>query len=279
MKVALIQIATTSDISDDLNRIEIFLQLAQKQDVDLAVLPEEFLTLGLSQSEKLAMAEPLGDGRFQSKLSDLAKRYKIAIVAGTFPILPTDSNQASVNRYYSSSLLFDKFGQCVTHYHKIHLFDVNISSANESYFESEYVLPGKDLTIYDQFEGDTFANLGFSICYDIRFPNMYRHMAKQGVNIFLVPSAFTIPTGQKHWEILLRSRAIENLSFVLACNNVGIRKSGEGTYGHSMIISPWGEVIAQLSDKEDMIIQCLDVEQAQKIRAEFPVLEHTCSFT
>ncbi len=278
MKVALIQMASTSDILDDLNRIEIFLQSAQEQQVDLAVLPEEFLTLGLSQLEKLAMAEKLGEGKLQKKLSGLAKKYKIAIVAGTLPILPP-AHQEQTNQYYSSSLLFDKSGQCVAHYHKIHLFDVSISSANESYFESEHVLPGEGLTIYAQFEDHPSIKLGFSICYDIRFPNMYRHMAKQGVNIFLVPSAFTIPTGQKHWEILLRARAIENLSFVLACNNVGMRKSGEGTYGHSMIISPWGEILAQLSDKEDMIIQSLDVGLTQKIRKEFPVLEHSRLFT
>lgn len=278
MRVALIQIASTSDVLDDLNRIEIFLQSAQEQQVDLAILPEEFLTLGLSQSEKLAMAEKLGEGKLQKKLSGFAKKYKIAIVAGTLPILPPE-HQDQTNQYYSSSLLFDKSGQCVAHYHKIHLFDVSISSANESYFESEHVLPGECLTTYAQFEDHPSIKLGFSICYDIRFPNMYRHMAKQGVNIFLVPSAFTIPTGQKHWEILLRARAIENLSFVLACNNVGMRKSGEGTYGHSMIISPWGEILAQLSDKEDMIIQSLDIGLTQKIRKEFPVLEHSRLFT
>jgi predicted amidohydrolase len=275
MKVALIQLASTPNISDDLKRIEKYLQEAEKQQVELAIFPEEFLTLALSQAEKIAMAERLGKGELQSILSGFAMKYNIAIVAGTLPIATPEDHIAYSRQYYSSSLLFDTRGQQVAHYHKIHLFDVNISSANESYHESEHVLPGEQLMTYAQFEKHPGVNLGFSICYDIRFPEMYRRMAMQGVNIFLVPSAFTIPTGQKHWEILLRARAIENLSFVLACNNVGVRQSGEGTYGHSMIISPWGEVLSRLSDREDMIVQKLDVKETQKLRSEFPVLEHT----
>ena len=277
MRVALIQLASTSDISNDLKRIEAYLHSAQQQRVDLAVLPEEFLTLSISQAEKVSMAETLGKGEWQSILSGFSEKYNIALVAGTLPIALPENHKDYSRKYYSSSLMFDANGKRVAHYHKIHLFDVNISSANESYYESEYVLPGGQLTTYAQFEHHPSVNLGFSICYDIRFPEMYRRMAVQGVNIFLVPAAFTIPTGQKHWEILLRARAIENLSFVLACNNVGRRKSGEGTYGHSMIVSPWGDVLAQLSDSEDMIIQDIDMDITQKLRTEFPVLEHTRS--
>tara|TARA_R110002110_G_scaffold121431_1_gene297162 strand:+ start:24431 stop:25270 length:840 start_codon:yes stop_codon:yes gene_type:complete len=277
MKVALIQLATTSNISDDLNRVEEYIQAAQMQQVELVVLPEEFLTLSLSQAEKIAMAEKLGKGELQSILAGFAKKYHVAIVAGTLPILSLDDGADLSNQYYSSCLLFDAYGKRVAHYHKIHLFDVKITSANESYYESEYVLPGSQVVTYAQFEDYPAAHLGLSICYDIRFPEMYRRMAIQGANIFLVPSAFTIPTGQKHWEILLRARAIENLSFVLACNNVGTRKSGEGTYGHSMIISPWGDVLASLTDTEDMIVQDIDIDISHKLRREFPVLEHARS--
>lgn len=269
MKIALIQLSTKASLDDNFATIQQYLGQAKSAEVDLVVLPEEFLTLSMSNREKLALAETRGQGPLQENCALLAREYGLNICAGTMPI-----KSPNPQKYFSTSILFDSSGKAIKYYDKIHLFDVKLAKDNESYFESEFVANGYQLQ-HCQLPGINGVHLGMSICYDIRFPLIYRQLAINGVNLFLLPSAFTIPTGRRHWEILVRARAIENLSFMVACNNVGTRKSGEGTYGHSMVISPWGEVIGQLMSEQDMLICDLNITEAEQLRKEFPVLSHS----
>lgn len=269
MKIALIQLATKASLDNNFTIIQQYLGQAKSAKVDLVVLPEEFLTLSMSNKEKLALAETRGQGPLQEHCALLAKAYELNICAGTLPI-----KSPNPKKYFSTTILFDRNGQAIKYYDKIHLFDVKLAKDNESYYESEFVANGYQLQ-HCPLPDINGVHLGMSICYDIRFPLVYRQLAMNGVNVFLLPSAFTIPTGRKHWEILLRARAIENLSFMVACNNVGLRQSGEGTYGHSMVVSPWGEVVGQLMSEQDMLICDLNISEVAQLRQEFPVISHS----
>ncbi|HRE32745.1 MAG TPA: carbon-nitrogen hydrolase family protein, partial [Candidatus Berkiella sp.] len=192
----------------------------------MAVLPEEFISLVLTPAEKLRIAENYLEGLIQKTLASTAKKNNIWIVGGTLPLLSDDKDKV-----YSSCLVWNNQGECVARYNKIHLFDVTVESG-ESYFESERIKAGNDMAVLET----PFGKVGIAICYDLRFPELFRLMALNGAQIIVLPSAFTINTGKVHWEILIRARAIENLCYVIAPDQVGIRLSGHGTYGHTMII-------------------------------------------
>ena len=230
----------------------------------LVVLPEESLTLHLSSSEKLNLTEKMGSGPLQDKLSELSKKYQIYLVAGTLPIVSPDPK-----KYYATTIVFSPTGEQVGAYRKIHLFDVDVSEG-ESYRESDNIMPGDQIITLDL----PFGRVGLAICYDLRFPELFRELAKRKVDIMILPSAFTIRTGQKHWETLVRARAIENLCYFIACNHVGTRKNGQGTYGHSMIVGPWGDVLAHLTNNPGILVQTLDITHLQTLRQKFPALSH-----
>ena len=267
--IALIQVSTITSVEEQLERVEYYLAKAQQAKAQLVVLPKEFLTLHLSPVEKLSLQETFEKGRLQQKIKQLAQKYKLWIVAGTLPI-----KSENKERFYSSCLVFSPEGEIKARYDKIHLFDVEIQGGKETYLESAYVMPGNNIVTLKL----PFAHIGLAICYDLRFPELFRSMVNRGTDIFILPSAFTIRTGEKHWETLIKARAIENLSFFLACNHVGLRKSGEGTYGHSMVIDPWGEKIDGLIQNEGMVVASLDLQSQRKLRQKFPALSHQQKF-
>lgn len=263
MKVALVQMVSEASVQNNLQRVDYFLAEAQRQSVDLVVLPENFAVMGKLDTDKLTVAEHFGSGLIQESLSSMAKKYKLWIVAGTIPIY------ASLDRVYAASLLFDNEGCCVARYDKIHLFDVRVS-AQEAHQESATIAPGKEIVVANTPVGC----LGLTVCYDLRFPELYRQLVLRGAELLTVPSAFTATTGLAHWETLLRARAIENLCYVLAANQGGTHENGRQTYGHSMIIDPWGVVLAVLEKGEGLVVAEIDLQRLHQLRKQFPCNDH-----
>lgn len=262
--IAVVQFATKKDLAENLQEAEQFIQQAVNKKAQCVIFPEEFITLGMTHNAKLLLAEPYLSGPLQAKMAEWAKRYNIWIVGGTLPIQSDDAK-----KYYSSCIIWDNQGHTVGRYDKIHLFDVEVND-KESFSESSYVQAGEKITLITT----PFGKMGIAICYDIRFPELFRHFALQGADMIVLPSAFTQPTGKVHWEILLRARAIENLCYVIAPDQVGMRLSGHGTYGHSMVVDPWGEIIAQAEEKPALLVVELDLDNMHQIRQRFPALSH-----
>lgn len=268
-KVAAIQMVSTHNVLDNLHQAEALIGKAAHQGAECVVLPENFAMMRISNESSALHSEKFGEGLIQDVLSALSKQYGISIVGGTILL---DSPEAG--RSYSSSLFFFPDGTCATPYHKIHLFDVILSDA-EIYQESQYIRPGNAPVLIDT----PIGPVGMSICYDVRFPELYRGLMKLGAKIFVVPSAFTYETGRAHWEVLLRARAIENLCYVIAPNQGGTHTNGRVTYGHSMIISPWGEVLAQADTGEAVIFADIDLQSLDELRMRFPVTNHMRLFS
>lgn len=256
-------------IEAQIDVIDTYLGKAKAKGAQLAIVPEEFLTLTKTTQQKRQLQEAYHQGSIQQRLAGLAKKHQIWFVAGTLPIKSNDEN-----RFYSSTIVFKPTGEATTRYDKIHLFDVEIESGKESYKESEYVMPGEKIVTFEI--GD--IKIGLAICYDLRFPELFRVMMQQGVDLILLPSAFTYRTGEKHWETLLKARAIENLCYFCACNHAGVRKNKERAYGHSMFVGPWGDILEHLNDEQGMIIQTLNLNEMRALRKQFPALHHTKSF-
>lgn len=234
-RVAIVQMNSRANIEENLNQLPDFFAKAQKDQAKLLVLPENFAFMGFNEADKLAVAERDGDGKIQRFVSKLAKQFKLWVIAGTIPLQSDDPR-----RVKSSSLVYDSGGQRVARYDKIHLFDVRVSR-EEAHRESLTVSPGKEVVVVETPVG----KIGLSVCYDLRFPELYRQLILKGAEIVSIPSAFTAVTGKAHWEILLRARAIENLCYVLAPNQGGVHENGRKTHGHSMIIEPWGKKLAE----------------------------------
>ena len=269
MIVAAVQMNSLDDVAANLAAAGRLLAEAAVGGARLAVLPENFAFMGARETDKLAHAEPLGEGPIQQFLSQTAKALSMWIVGGTVPLqVPGEPRKV-----YAASLVFDARGQRVAHYDKIHLFDVDVQrdGKTESYRESNSIAFGAVKPVC----ADTPAGaLGLSVCYDLRFPELYRALSSQGAHLLSVPSAFTEKTGEAHWEILLRARAVENLCTVIAPNQSGTHAGGRRTWGHSMIVSPWGEVLAQRAEGEGVVLATIDAEAQSKIRSSFPSLNH-----
>lgn len=262
-KVAAIQMISGEDIKDNLEQAARLLQQAVAQGAKLIVLPEDFAFMG-NPAIKLKVKEKFGEGPIQAFLRQQAKLYQVWIVGGSIPLQAKQSDKLR-----AACLVFNDAGECVARYDKIHLFDVTISTG-ESYTESKFIEPGVKVCAVDT----PFGKLGLSICYDLRFPEHYRKMLDLGAQIFTIPSAFTASTGQAHWEVLLRTRAIENSCYVIAANQGGFHASGRQTYGHSMIIGPWGDKLNQLQQGHGKIVTDLNLEQQADIRERFPSITH-----
>ena len=262
-RVGIIQTVSTADLETNLNDLFPFFDNAIKQKVEVIVLPENFAFMGHTETDKFKIAEDEGDGQIQRFVSQLARDYGVWIIAGTIPLLSNDG------RVYASSLVFNAKGECVTRYDKVHLFDVRVTD-DEEHQESKTIRPGSSVVVVDTPVG----RIGLSVCYDVRFPELYRQMVMQGAEIFTVVSAFTAVTGKAHWDILLRARAIENLCYVLAPNQGGQHENGRSTYGHSMIIDPWGTVLSSASTGASMIIADLDLEHLRSLRMRLPCNQH-----
>lgn len=262
-RVALVQIVSSANVLDNLQEIERQMELAREAEAALVVLPENFALMGKNESDKLQIGEDYGHGLIQDKISQLAKRLGLWVVAGTMPI------KAGPAKVRASCLVYDDKGLCAARYDKIHLFDVCVS-AQETYQESATIERGHDLVVVDTPVG----KIGLTVCYDLRFPELYQQLSEQGAQLFTVPSAFTAVTGLAHWEVLLRARAIENLCYVLAANQGGHHENGRTTYGHSMIVEPWGKILAQKESGTGIVTADIDLQGLQNMRKTFPCVDH-----
>jgi predicted amidohydrolase len=268
MKIAAIQMVSTGDLADNLQQAGALLAQAAQQGAELAVLPEYFCLIGQHDGDKLRIQEPFGAGPIQQFLADSARTLGIWIVGGTLPL-----TAPAADRVFNSTLVLDAQGQCVARYDKIHLF--RFDNGTERYDESrvlqrgdtpaQFALPSRD--------GHTWQ-VGLSVCYDLRFPELYRTYAKSGVELILVPSAFTHTTGQAHWEVLLRARAIENLAFVAAAAQGGVHPNGRQTWGQSIAIDPWGQVLAEQAQGAGVVLAELDANILSQRRTQLPALDH-----
>jgi deaminated glutathione amidase len=264
-KVAAIQMTSSHIVADNLAAAGDLLREAKDLGCDIACLPENFSFIGLRDADKLQVAEPDGEGVVQSFLSDTARELKMWILGGTI-VLRGDSDRRVAN----SSLLIDADGERVARYDKIHLFDVTIPGRDEQYRESTHVTPGRETVIADTPVG----KLGLSVCYDMRFPELYRELVSQGAEWLAMPAAFTVPTGRAHWETLLRARAIENLCYVVAPAQAGTHTSGRETYGDSLIVDYWGQVLSRLARGSGVISAEIDLAKEAETRARFPALDN-----
>lgn len=267
-KVAGIQMISSADVSENLDRVSVLVEQAVQQGAQLVALPEYFFAIGASDSAKMQMAEPFNkppsESPIQSALAALAKQHGIWLAGGTVPILnePCDPS----GRFFNTQLVFSPLGEVVARYDKMHLFD--FKTAFESHDEAQTILPGKRAVKFEC----GFGTVGLSICYDLRFPELYRSLLP--VDLILVPAAFTATTGRAHWETLLRARAIENQAYVLAPAQGGEHPSGRKTWGHSLLIDPWGEIMSSLTHGEGLVIGELCRSRLNEVRQNLPALEH-----
>lgn len=262
---AIIQLSSQDDVAQNLAAIKQQLQQAKAAGAQMALLPENCAFMGVTQVAQKTIAEPLADlsAPIQGALSQFARTLSLFIVAGSVPTRVAD-------KVYQTSLAFDATGACVAYYHKRHLFDVCLPTAEESYRESDAFTSGDDCVVVDS----PIGRLGLSICYDLRFPEHFRKLVEMGADVLLLPAAFTYQTGQAHWEILLRARAIENQCVLLASAQCGQHPSGRQTWGHSMAIDAWGNVLAHLEETPDVLLCQFDLSAQQRIRTRFPALLH-----
>lgn len=267
--VAAVQMNSGDDLSANLASAARLLEQAADRGAVLATLPENFAFMGAHEKDKLAHAEVDGHGRIQEMLANTAQRLKLWIVAGSVPVsVPGDAQ-----RVYAASLVYDADGARAARYDKIHLFDVDVQrdGRSEHYRESRSIAPGA----WNAVTVDTPAGkLGLSVCYDIRFAELYRELSAQGAELLCVPAAFTAKTGEAHWEVLLRARAVENQCYVIAPGQCGTHPGGRATWGHSMVVGPWGEVMACENDSEAAVVAPVDLQRLRELRSSFPVLAH-----
>ncbi len=265
MKVAALQMTSGPDVAANLAQAAALLEEAARRGAQLAALPENFSFMGLKDADKRAVAEPDGRGPVQDFLAASARRLKLWIVGGTTPL-----QGGADGRVAAASLVYDAEGARVARYDKIHLFDVDLPGRAESYRESANVTPGAIPAVLDTPVG----RLGLSVCYDVRFPELYRHLSAAGAQLLSVPAAFTAPTGRAHWETLLRARAIENLCYVIAPAQSGIHPSGRETYGDSMIVDYWGRVLSRVPRGRGCAVAEVDLARQTSVREGFPALTH-----
>lgn len=265
VRVAAVQMCSGNELWRNLATVDRLLKIAAGEDCRLAVLPENFAFVGGADIDKLAHAEEEGSGPIQEYLRDAATRYGLWIVAGSLPL-----RSAQAGRCFGASMVFDDKGGLRGCYRKIHLFDVDLPESRQRYRESATMAQGGDVVAVDSVIG----RLGLSICYDVRFPELYRQLANDGAVAFSIPAAFTSVTGAAHWHVLLRARAIENLAYVIAPGQFGQHPNGRNTYGHSLIVDPWGRVLAEQAFGEAVIVAGLDMAMPSRLRQEFPALEH-----
>lgn len=276
VKLSAIQLNSTPNVEQNIKAIAKQLtKLTQTSnstvDEHIVVLPECCLFFGASDQAQLSLAQKSksnskgnskGKSELQSALSQLAKQYKVTLIGGTIPIVAE-----SGDKFTNTSCAFNSLGELITRYDKIHLFDVNVEDSEKTYFESRYTQAGNKACIAKT----SMANIGLSVCFDVRFPSLYQKLSELGADIITVPSAFTRVTGKAHWQTLLQARAIENQVYIVAAGQEGVHENGRETWGHSMIISPWGEILACLDQGEGIITSDYIPQEIQRIRTSMPL--------
>jgi len=257
-----------SDVEGNLRVAGDLIARAADAGAKLVLLPENFALMGRDERDKVALREPPGTGKVQGFLAESARRHRVWLAGGTAPVAAV-----APDKVRGACLLYDERGEQVARYDKMHLFDVLVGERDRhSYRESAAVEAGTQVVV----AATPFANVGLSVCYDLRFPELYRAMHAREVQLLLVPAAFTEVTGRAHWSLLLRTRAVENLCYVLASNQGGSHADGRATYGHSMVVDPWGEVLAECTTGADVVVADMDLQRLAALRRQFPVLHHRC---
>jgi nitrilase len=263
MKIAAVQMVSAPEWEANRAAAARLIAQAAAAGATLVALPEYFCTMGRRDTDKLALAEPEGDGPIQRFLADTAREHGLWLVGGTLP-LQTAQPQQALNR----CCVFAPDGREAAHYDKIHLFAFD--NGRESYDEGRTLRAGGAPVALDV----GALRLGLSICYDLRFPELYRALMQPPCDVLVVPAAFTHTTGQAHWELLLRARAVENQCYVLAAAQGGTHPNGRRTWGHSMVVDPWGVVLDVLPEGEGFVIAELDAERIAQVRLQLPALAH-----
>lgn len=263
--IAAIQMCSSDNVDENLKSAERLMQAAANNGAQLIVLPEMFAIIGKKDADKLAVQEKYGAGKIQDFLSSQAKKLNAWIVGGTIPISCDNKNKIS-----AACIVYDNHGNAVARYDKIHLFDV-IVSENESYRESATTKPGHDIVVIDT----PLGKLGLVVCYDIRFPTLFTKLLSCGAEMIATPAAFTVKTGQAHWELLMRARAVDTFSYVIGAAQGGTHANGRQTYGHTLIVEPWGNVIQEMATTGEGIVYAeVDLKKLHEIRAAIPIREN-----
>lgn len=266
LKLSAIQLCSAPNVAENLISIENQLSVLIERDKKckhIVTLPECCLFFGGKETQQLNLAQQNDSKEYLTQsLARLAKQYQITLVAGTIPVLAPCGN-----KFYNSSCVFSPKGEILGQYNKIHLFDVTVDDNKNSYLESRYTQAGESITVVQTPE----TNIGLTVCFDIRFPSLFQELRLQGADIITVPSAFTCVTGKAHWQALLQARAIENQVYIVAPAQEGIHKNGRETWGHSMIISPWGEILCCLEQGEGIITTDFKQTELTTIRKNMPI--------
>lgn len=265
-RVACLQMVSTQELDDNLAAAARLIREAADAGAEFAMLPEYFPIISDDETAKTHVREKFGEGPIQAFLRDQARSHNIWLMGGTLPLDCGDPR-----RVYNTCLLYNPAGEVVARYDKIHLFDVNVDSeGRESYCESQTISPGNEVVVAET----PFARIGMSVCYDLRFPELYRQLVARNASVITVPSAFTYTTGKRHWETLLKARAVENLCYVIASNQGGQNTPKRSTWGHSMIIGPWGDILACIDEGPGIAVADLDFTELRSLRRSFPALQH-----
>ncbi len=263
---AVVQMVSGSEVAANLASAGRLIERAAQAGARLVALPENFALLGRREHDKLAVAETDGAGPIQDFLADTARRHGLYLVGGTIPLRGADPQ-----RVRAACLLHGPDGRRLARYDKIHLFDVDVGEGGERYRESASIEPGDAVVTVDT----ELGRVGLAVCYDLRFPELFRTLLAQGAQILILPSAFTETTGAAHWHLLCRARAVENLCYLLAPGQGGLHDNGRRTYGHSLIVGPWGEVLAEHAEPgEGIACAQIDLAAMDRLRAQFPALQH-----
>ncbi|HGL4261182.1 carbon-nitrogen hydrolase family protein [Burkholderia dolosa] len=260
-RVAALQMVSTPDVARNLADARRLIAEAAGEGAQLVLLPEYFCFMGHRDTDKLALAEPYQDGPIQRFLADAARRHGVWVIGGTLPLKAPEPD-----RVLNTTLVFDPSGNEAARYDKIHLF--NFEKGDESFDEARTIRAGDTVVAFDA----PFGRVGLSVCYDLRFPELYRRMGDCA--LIVVPSAFTYTTGRAHWETLLRARAVENQCYVLAAAQGGKHENGRRTWGHSMLIDPWGEIVAVRDVGASVVLGAIDSQRIADVRQSLPAWRH-----
>lgn len=261
-RIVVLQMNSSKSAADNIDFVESHLRLLDTVRPTLVCLPEACLAFNQTVEENSLLASQ--SAYWLTRYQTLCKAYNVWLNIGSMPVSAPDG------RYYAASFLINDSGDIVAEYHKLHLFDVQVADGIGQYKESNGTAPGQHITVVES----PFGKIGLSICYDMRFPGLFTQMRKAGAEIILLPSAFTTVTGAAHWHVLLRARAIETQCYVVAAAQAGLHENGRSTYGHSLVVSPWGEIMTEQEFGVGMIEAELDLEKMHEIRSAMPIINH-----